>query len=224
MQARDGSQLATNKSPWGVLWDDQHLPVSCLSCRWAHAEEVGVLREGEARRRGEGRLPFTSLHLSVARAKRSAFSLRLVLEVLTYWLPPSRDVSVVNLLLTRIVGFTTYPKPFFLISSITMVRSLAQWTKTLSFPARISPNKHQSAVIKCDDEFTTIKAPSSDVRILTNLLTIILFNFFFFFFLWICHILFWKFYNLTIYGLIGNLFYFIYATKIFILYREYSNQ
>lgn len=24
-----------------------------------------------------------------------------------------------------------------------MVRSLAQWTKTLSFPARISPNKHQ---------------------------------------------------------------------------------
>lgn len=27
--------------------------------------------------------------------------------------------------------------------SITMVRSLAQWTKTLSFPARISPNKNQ---------------------------------------------------------------------------------
>lgn len=44
-----------------------------------------------------------------------------------------------------------------------MVRSLAQWTKTLSFPARISPNKHQKeSVINVHPVITNVTPSPSN--------------------------------------------------------------
>jgi len=43
----------------------------------------------------------------------------------------------------------------------TMVRSLIQWTKTLSFPARISPQKHQQhQVMAPQRESSVISSPT----------------------------------------------------------------
>lgn len=46
---------------------------------------------------------------------------------------------------------------------VKMVRSLSQWTKTLSFPARISPNKHQKeSVINVHPVITTVTPSPSN--------------------------------------------------------------
>jgi len=54
-----------------------------------------------------------------------------------------------------------------------MVRSLIQWTKTLSFPARISPQKHQQhQVMAPQKESSVISSPtvsenvSNDIQII----------------------------------------------------------
>lgn len=45
---------------------------------------------------------------------------------------------------------------------ITMVRSLAQWTKTLSFPARISPNKSSKESVNIHQVSPTVTPTPSN--------------------------------------------------------------